>query len=199
MKAGATDIDVCTRVKITYSEDPDVIGLTGTMTHPFRGIMLPDVKYIAGIRVDQKGRFTDNIVNLVESDKFEILEDISNNNKIPRKWEYIVSRLKEIDAPKKVTNAAIEMDNAMVRLELGFHTDLWEKRYPLCVKYEPSIFQLNKLIGSMGTCSACVESGYICSDCKLGAARRCTPRSKHADLYFSIVKNWVAERVVDGD
>lgn len=120
-------------------------------------------------------------------------------DKIPRKWEYIADQLRLLNAPAKVVNAATEINNAMVRLGLGFHTDLWKKSYPICVKYEPSITQINKLIRSMGTCSACVESGYICSDCKLGAPKRCTPRSKHADLYYSIVKDWIAEKVVRGD
>ncbi len=199
MKAGTTDVNVGTIIKITESDDPDLIGLTGTITHPFGGLMCPDEEYILGIRLDKKGVFIDNIANLQVGDKFEVIDDITDSEDIPRKWEYITTQLRKFNAPSKVVDAAVEIDNAMVRLGLGFHTDLWKKRYPLCVKYEPSMYQLNKLIGSMGTCSACIESGYICSDCKLGAPKRCTPRSKHADLYFSIVKDWVADKVVRGD
>jgi len=197
MKARTTDIDADTRVRITQSEDPDFIGLTGTITHPFEGIVLPDVKYIAGIRVDQKGRFTDDIANLVEGDKFEILENIPDSSEFPRKWEYIATRLKEFNAPNKVHNAAIEIDNAMVRLGLGYHTGGWVMKYPICLKYPPSMHELYSLISDFSSCTACEDCKRTCMHCKLGCERHCTPRSKHADQYYNIVRQWVVNEIFD--
>jgi hypothetical protein len=196
MKAGTTDVNVGTRVRITDSNNPDLIDLTGTITHPFRGLMCPDGKYMLGIRLDKEGVFVDNIANLLEGDKFEITHDTTDSKDIPRKWEYIADQLREHKAPAKVVNAAVESDNAMVKLGLGYHTEYWTKKYPIYLKYQPLLIkELYDLVTDNKSCSACEDCGCICSECKLGQSRRCTPRNKHADLYFTIVKFWVAGKM----
>lgn len=115
-----------------------------------------------------------------------------NKSYIPRKWEYIAERLEEINAPKKVINAAIELDDIMVGLGLGDNTSYWERHYTeFCGKKE-----LNTLISSRQTCTACVDAKNKCEDCKLGILRYCTPRSKYPDDYFAIVRGWSFQNLI---
>lgn len=74
MKAGTTNYEVGTRIRITKSNDKELIGLTGEITHPFPGLMAPKTKYTVGLRLDQKGIFSDDICNLMSCDKFEIID-----------------------------------------------------------------------------------------------------------------------------
>jgi len=74
MKAGKTNINVNTRVKIIDSDDKDLIGKTGIITHPFMGLMAPGVKYQAGLRLDQSGIYSGDICNLTKEDKFVIID-----------------------------------------------------------------------------------------------------------------------------
>lgn len=194
MKAGTTDIDVSTRIRVTESNDPDLVGVTGTITHPFGGLMQAGSSYAVGIYLDKKGVFADDIANLLISDKFEIIDSTDDNDTVPRKWEYIATRLKEINAPDKVVNAAIEIDNAMVRLGLGYNTTVWVNAYPHYVSNPPDTGGLYDIVMDRHSCSACVDSGYMCFACKLGSAHKCTPRSKHADKYFTIMKNWTKKK-----
>lgn len=73
MKAGNTDIEVGTHIKIINSDESDLIGLTGIITHPFPGLMSPGIRYVAGIRFDQKGLFIGDNANLTKQDKFVII------------------------------------------------------------------------------------------------------------------------------
>lgn len=75
MKAGLTNYNVGTKVKITESNDKDLIGITGELTHPFPGLMSPNTKYVAGLRLDRKGIFSYDICNLMKDDKFEVIEE----------------------------------------------------------------------------------------------------------------------------
>lgn len=196
MKTGTTDVGIGTRVRITMSSDPDLIGLTGTITHPFESLVQIGSKYIVGIRLDKKGVFADDIANLLKGDKFKIIDTGSDNEEdIPRKWEYIADQLDRLKAPAKVVNAAIEIDNAMVKLGLGYHTDDWVKRYPVLLKYPPTITELHSLVSSHRSCTACLDCLSICTNCKLGTERQCTPRSKHADRYYGIVKRWIINKI----
>jgi hypothetical protein len=74
MKAGSSNYDVGTKIRITECEDVDLIGLTGTLTHPFAGIEWPGVTYLVGVRLDAIGLCPDNICNLTTEDKFEVIE-----------------------------------------------------------------------------------------------------------------------------
>lgn len=109
-----------------------------------------------------------------------------NESYIPRKWEYITERLKEINAPKKVINAAVELDNLMVELGLGNNTPYWERHHTEFYGRK----ELNTLISSKQTCTACVDAKNKCDNCKLGILRHCTPRSKYPVDYFAIVRGW---------
>lgn len=76
MHAGSTKYDVGTRVRIMSlrgadEDDFDLIDKTGTLTHPFPGLMWPGVSYVAGVRLDDG---SDEITNLCRGDKFEIVE-----------------------------------------------------------------------------------------------------------------------------
>lgn len=76
MRAGKTKYEVGTRVRITSlrgaddHDDFDLVGKTGTLTHPFPGLMWPGVSYIAGVRLDDG----DEITNLCRGDMFEVVE-----------------------------------------------------------------------------------------------------------------------------
>jgi hypothetical protein len=105
---------------------------------------------------------------------------------IPRKWEYIADQLRELNAPKKVINAATELDNIMVKLGLGFSTSYWERHY---LEFsEPE--DLHNLIFCQSSCTACEDCSRMCYRCKLGTKNECTPRSRYADEYFHIVGHW---------
>lgn len=105
---------------------------------------------------------------------------------IPRKWKYIADRLKLLNAPEKVINAATQIDNIMVKLGLGYNTPYWERHY---LEY-PEPEDLHDLIFYQSSCTACVDCDSVCSRCKLGHKGNCTPRSKYADDYFHIVGHW---------
>lgn len=83
MLAGKTVLRVGTKVKITkvegdYIESQSLVGLTGSITHPFTGLMFERFKdqYICGIQLDTGTKYTawsGNKVNLLEGDEFEIV------------------------------------------------------------------------------------------------------------------------------
>lgn len=201
MRAGTTDLNIGTRVRITESGDPDMIGLTGTTTHPFPGLMWPNEKYILGIRLDKKGVSTDDIANLLEGDKFEIIDTGSNNEEdIPRKWEYIADQLKKMKAPSKIIDAATEVDNLLTGLGFDPHTLPWLEDYSnfkeTCIDFD----LLFSILMEKDYCTACYDCSSICELCKLGGIVRphvigCTPRSKYADMYFQMVRGWVEDQI----
>jgi len=109
-----------------------------------------------------------------------------------RKWEYIANKLREFKAPAKVVNAAVELDNALIKLELGWNTDEWSA-YPEVV----CVAGLRGLVYDVLTCTAC-DVVNDCSECTLGGHYGqyyycCTPRSKHADNYHHIVAGWISK------
>ena len=118
--------------------------------------------------------------------EYDYMEWIRVNSKeeVPRKWVYITQELFKLNAPFKVLNAAIELDNALVRLGLGYNTADWIAMYPT----KPCI---SKLIVNKPSCSAC-EQSIFCNYCVLGDYYSCTPRNKHADDYYGIVGNWIS-------
>lgn len=79
MKAGRTDLDVGTLVRVTHvtdAEDADLVGAEGTLTHPFPGSMAPGVAYVAGLRLTDEyaGLYARGQVNLCAGDRFEEVE-----------------------------------------------------------------------------------------------------------------------------
>ncbi len=105
---------------------------------------------------------------------------------IPRKWKYIADRLKLLNAPEKVINAATQIDNIMVKLGLGYNTPYWERHYLEYLKSE----DIHDLIFCQPSCTACVDCDNMCFRCKMGVKGNCTPRSRYADSYFYIVGHW---------
>jgi len=87
MKAGQTNLDVGTKIRITHINDNDpeekqgLEGATGTITHPFPGFMSPNIpakQYIAGVYLDNDTNpfptpWTPH-VNLVRGDEFEVVD-----------------------------------------------------------------------------------------------------------------------------
>jgi len=70
MKAGKTDFEVGTMVVITDSDDEDMVGIVGRITHPFPGLIAEEYdKYVAGVYLDKPGIFQKNICNLTVNDK----------------------------------------------------------------------------------------------------------------------------------
>jgi hypothetical protein len=87
MKAGKTDLEVNTLVRITYITDPDdqnPIGVEGKITHPFNGLMSgSSSKYVASLWVTEEsaakcGLGSDGLgitkLNLCRGDKFEVID-----------------------------------------------------------------------------------------------------------------------------
>ena len=79
MKAGRSDFEVNTHVKITSiaSNDPDdtsLVGVTGYITHPFPGLMVGNPnEYFAGIWVDEPFQsLHGKEINLVLGDRVEL-------------------------------------------------------------------------------------------------------------------------------
>jgi len=87
MKAGKTELEVRTMVRVTHIADPDeqdLVGVEGEITHPFPGLMhgSPN-RYIAGLFVTEEsarkhgigpGRLGLTEINLCRGDKFEVIE-----------------------------------------------------------------------------------------------------------------------------
>lgn len=72
MLAGKSKYNVGTKVEITHiegEEDQDLVGKTGELTHPFGY----SANYV-GVRLDEKGVRTGDIVNLSAKDKFKIVD-----------------------------------------------------------------------------------------------------------------------------
>lgn len=69
--AGKTNIPVNTYVRVTSSDDPDVEGLEGRITHTFPGLKAPGVEYIAGLRLNDNSVFSGGICNLTDEDVIE--------------------------------------------------------------------------------------------------------------------------------
>jgi len=76
-RAGKTNLPVGTRIKIIKSDEKDIIGITGKITHPFGGLMAPHVKYVAGVYLDPEYEHlaVGGIINLTSDDKFEKIDD----------------------------------------------------------------------------------------------------------------------------
>ena len=73
MDAGKTNIPVGTHIEITHiidTEDSDLIGKTGLITHPF-GFSNDDA--ICGVELDDKTIRTGDIINLLVGDKFKVI------------------------------------------------------------------------------------------------------------------------------
>jgi hypothetical protein len=75
MLAGTTQHRVGTRIKITSIDSDDAddqvfVGQTGSLTHPFPGLMWPGIENNLGVHLDNG-----QSVNLTEQDKFDVLED----------------------------------------------------------------------------------------------------------------------------
>lgn len=69
MKAGKTDFEVGELVVIEGSDDPDMLGLTGNITHPFTGLIEDGYDgYVAGLYLVEPGIFKDDICNLTVGD-----------------------------------------------------------------------------------------------------------------------------------
>lgn len=80
ISAGKTSLPCGTRIKIIKSDDSEILNLTGTVTHPFPGLMYPNTQYVIGIRLDEKyhGLFTRDILNLTPEDEFTPVFDDYN-------------------------------------------------------------------------------------------------------------------------
>lgn len=88
MKAGKTQIDVNTCIRITGISDKDdqvYIGMEGKVTHPFPGLMMdsPD-QYSVGVYLDPNEAVARGLglnklgqcqINLMIYDSFEVVED----------------------------------------------------------------------------------------------------------------------------
>jgi len=110
-----------------------------------------------------------------------------------RKWEYIANALKYKNAPKKVINAAEEIDNILVSIGFGWDTEDWEL-YEGSPENE-SWTDIGRLVNDRSCCPACYDCYNNCPDCILGNEEGCTPRSKYADNYFHIVNEYVRNRI----
>lgn len=113
---------------------------------------------------------------------------------IPRKWEYITLKLEEIDAPKKVINAAKNIDDEVVRLGLGYNTSQWRQHYEKHVKTKKVLTNSKTFLYDLCLCTDCCTACKECVECKnclLGNNKGCTPRNKYPDNYYMIVKNWL--------
>lgn len=72
MKAGKTDFEVGTLVRVVKSDDPELIGVIGRITHPFCGLQMSGVYYIAGLYdIVPSGIYSGDICVLTKSDIVE--------------------------------------------------------------------------------------------------------------------------------
>lgn len=118
-----------------------------------------------------------------------------NKEAIPTKWSFIATWLEVLDAPKKVVNAATAIDDALENRGLKYNTQEWKTEYErVPIWNHTKLTELYRIIVDDNFCTACEDCKNKCHLCKLGEHKNCTPRSKHADKYYSIVRNWVRTR-----
>lgn len=73
MDAGKTKLPVGTRIEITHIsdlEDLELVGKTGTVTHPFG---FSNEEAVCGVELDDKSMRTGDIINLLKGDKFKVI------------------------------------------------------------------------------------------------------------------------------
>lgn len=70
-----TNIPCGTLVKIVKTDDKNLIGAIGRITHPFCGLMVDGVEYIAGLRLETKNIYLNDICNLTSEDEFQIIDN----------------------------------------------------------------------------------------------------------------------------
>lgn len=117
------------------------------------------------------------------------------NKPIKSKWMFIADWLRELNAPKKVINAAIAIDDALESRDLGYNTRSWVQDFDNVSKWDRTNFNaLLNLIMNDNYCTACENCEWICFNCKLGEQKNCTPRHWYADEYFSIIKKWIEKK-----
>lgn len=91
MNAGSTDLEVGTLVRITHiadADDRDLVGVEGTITHAFPGLMTGSAsQYVAGIYVTPEsaaeygltgGSLGDVPLNICRGDRFEVVSPEDN-------------------------------------------------------------------------------------------------------------------------
>lgn len=118
-----------------------------------------------------------------------------------RKWEYIAEALKNLKAPKKVIDAAQEIDNILLSLGLDHNTLSWINYASENEYQNEDLDSLLDIIGEAVYCSACFDiddNDVSCSDCLLAKGMNvgisCTPRDVYADDYYRIIMNYVRDR-----
>ncbi len=80
IKAGKTDAWCGERVRITKistsdSEEQQLVGATGRITHPFAGLMVGSTaNYIAGIWLDPGSGMFGKQINLIQGDEVEVID-----------------------------------------------------------------------------------------------------------------------------
>lgn len=118
-----------------------------------------------------------------------------------RKWEYTAKALKNLKAPKKVIDAAQEIDNILLSLGLDHNTLLWINYVSENDYQNEDWNSLFDIIGEAVYCSACFDiddNDVNCLDCLLSKGMSigtsCTPRNVYADDYYRIVIDYMRDR-----
>lgn len=110
----------------------------------------------------------------------------------PRKWEYIIECLHHMKVPKKIIDAAEEVDTTLIRIGLDWNTRQWDgfqKPDPHNVDFN----LLDIILMYRDFCTACADADS-CKNCKLGNEDQCMPRSMYADNYLRIVGTYVLRK-----
>lgn len=108
--AGKTNVPVNTYVRVTTSDDPDVEGLEGRITHPFPGLMTPGVEYIAGLQLNDANVFSGGICNLTDEDTFEV---VYNMNSDVTSYERTIYSLDEMFIMSLLSGNGTSVDEAV--------------------------------------------------------------------------------------
>lgn len=125
---------------------------------------------------------------------------ITNNKStklIPSKWEFTADKLKQRGAPDDIVNAAIEIDNLLISLNLGYNTQEWINDYNHIFNHEfMDVKKLQALVYNTTFCSACDDCMTVCEKCKLGNIYNCTPSPPYPKNYFRIVNGWISKQTI---
>lgn len=116
-----------------------------------------------------------------------------------RKWEYTAKVLENLKAPKKVIDAAQEIDNILVGLGLDHNTSQWIDYVSHNEYQDEDWYSLSDIVGEAVFCSACFDADdndINCRCCKLSKGRvfSCTPRSVYPIDYCRVVTHYVSDR-----
>jgi len=108
-----------------------------------------------------------------------------------RKWEFIKDYLEKRGAPKRVVEAATELDKLLVENKLDWNTPDWTQFYKDFQDKDFSLDEFLEIIYSSRFCTACYQmkiqyDSALCSKCPIGLI--------NCDKLIVVVGEWACQK-----